>query len=142
VKLTTHLYLAPGLKITVAVSVSKLFPFTTVKVHKSGLAKLTSVSRWKAVQSEVLAAASVFQTCRNPLLPFFSELTVRNQSRVSFGVKETANLLWCSHLISSEHFFTTLNVITNVLLFSTSHMELRLTTSAAYLKNIQFKFLT
>jgi hypothetical protein len=59
-----------------------------------------------------------------PSPSLFSQLTVRNQSRVSFGAEETANLLWCSHLISSGHFFTTLNIITNVLLFWTSHVQL------------------
>ena len=110
-KLTTHLSVVVGLRVSGAISVGKKFvPFTPVKVHKSGLVKRTAVSRCKAVQYEMSAVASVFQTCRNPLLPFFSQLIVRNQSPVSFGVKETANFMRCSHLISSGHFFTTLIV--------------------------------
>jgi hypothetical protein len=80
--------------------VVKLFPFTTVKVHNSGLAKRTSVSRWKAVRP--IGGASGLVSVPN--LPessssLFSQLTIRNQSRVSFGVEETANLLWDSHPI-------------------------------------------
>ena len=136
-KLNTRLYLVPGLKITAAISVGKLVPLPQ---SRSGQTRF-------CFSLEGCPVGGVSGRVSVPNLPepppsLFSQLTVRNQSRVSFGVTETANLLWCSHLISSGHFFTTLNVIRNVLLFSVSRMELCLTTSATFLKSIRFKFLS